>query len=61
MSPRHLFLTALRPEKEWLSQAGTGCVRDGEIELMVHRRLLKDVCSFIIINIITENHFKIII
>lgn len=24
------------------SQAGTGCVRDGEIEMMVHRRLLKD-------------------
>ncbi|CAE7688933.1 unnamed protein product [Symbiodinium pilosum] len=25
-----------------VSEAGTGCVRDGEIELMVHRRLLKD-------------------
>jgi len=25
-----------------VSQAGTGCVRDGEIELMIHRRLLKD-------------------
>merc|ERR1719291_681528 len=24
------------------SQAGTGCVNDGEIELMVHRALLKD-------------------
>ncbi|CAK9083304.1 unnamed protein product [Durusdinium trenchii] len=24
------------------SQAGTGCVRDGEIEMMVHRRLFKD-------------------
>jgi len=24
------------------SQAGTGCVRDGEIEVMVHRRLLQD-------------------
>lgn len=24
------------------SQAGTGCVRDGEIEMMVHRRLLQD-------------------
>mmetsp|Transcript_56397 Transcript_56397/g.134643 ORF Transcript_56397/g.134643 Transcript_56397/m.134643 type:complete len:987 (-) Transcript_56397:208-3168(-) len=25
-----------------VAQAGTGCVRDGEIELMVHRRLLQD-------------------
>ncbi|CAE7840742.1 unnamed protein product [Symbiodinium sp. CCMP2592] len=25
-----------------VAQAGTGCIRDGEIELMVHRRLLKD-------------------
>lgn len=24
------------------SQAGTGCVKDGELELMVHRRVLKD-------------------
>jgi len=24
------------------SQAGSGCVRDGEVELLVHRRLLKD-------------------
>ena len=25
------------------SKAGTGCIRDGEIELMVHRRLLKEL------------------
>merc|ERR1712194_553505 len=24
------------------AQAGSGCVRDGELEMMVHRRLLKD-------------------
>ncbi|CAJ1393438.1 unnamed protein product [Effrenium voratum] len=28
-----------------VSQAGTGCVRDGEIELMIHRRLLKALRS----------------